>query len=328
MRKFAVGLAFIALLAAAGESDAYPNGTADVLGLISSAVIQPYWRTNGDFTLVEVTSPVWFNENLHGFWFDAACVRGNSFTFPLTRNDITVVESLPDPTSFTSGLLLITRSLNFDNPLPFEVPLHARGHWISLTGDFVRSVDPIAVTSAETLDRYGHQQTYSPLRSAASFTNPEHSALTALTTIYLVCPTSNVYTFLSESLGFPKAPASTSGVVAVIFNNEEPYVDVEIACKCLTPKVVTTIDPVYGTTPDDQESSVVPLWYTEMYAYDPGFFRKVVMNGEATLSEAEAEEALVQVKDPVKAFTGYRAIQWFDTPFGTPASGLDKQKEK
>jgi hypothetical protein len=82
--------------------------------------------------------------------------------------------------------------------------------------------------------------------------------------------------------------------------------------------VVSSIDPIYTTEPDQAEDSVIPVWYTELYAYDPGFRRK-------TLSEDnDAEDAaLVDSEGPVKAFTGYRAIVWANTPFGAPATTVD-----
>ena len=57
----------------------------------------------------------------------------------------------------------------------FSGPIHSRGHWVSFVNDHINKVDPIAVGSAETVT----QQTYSPLRSAATFTNPQNTATTS-----------------------------------------------------------------------------------------------------------------------------------------------------
>jgi hypothetical protein len=307
------------LLAFVGESAARDNGTADPLGLISSAVIQPFWNLGADFTIVEITSPVWFNNRLHGFWFNAACNKVVSFPAPVTRNDIHLIDTDLSPIGpgNVNGLLLLARSEDFDNLDPILSPIHSRGHWVSFLNDFIRTVDPIAVQSAETVDRWGDSQTYSPLRSAASWTNPEENpGVTASTTVWFVCPNSNVYGTLPPSQGFPVPPATVSTLTAVIFNNEKPEVDVPFGCSCLTGKPVATIDPIYLDTPDAQDDSEVLLWYTEVYAYDPGSRRKFKNDG-VMLEEEEASLLLVkETKDPVPAFTGYRAIVWSATPFG------------
>jgi len=319
MRKFAVGLAIIMLLAFVGESAARDNGTADPLGLISSAVIQPFWNLGADFTIVEITSPVWFNNRLHGFWFNAACNKVVSFPAPVTRNDIHLIDTDLSPIGpgNVNGLLLLARSEDFDNLDPILSPIHSRGHWVSFLGDFIRVVDPIAVQSAETWDKWGNQQTYSPLRSAASFTNPQELATIANTTIWLVCPSSAVYGAIPTSRDFPVPPATTSSVIAVIFNNEEPEVDVPLSCSCLTEKqVVRDIDPIYGTAPESQEDSLVDLWYTELYAYDPGSNKRRFNGGSPmTVEEEQALLLIKELKEPVKAFTGYRAMVLFGTTF-------------
>jgi hypothetical protein len=311
MRKFAVGLAIIALLAFAGESGASQNGTADPLGLISSAVIQPFWSGGAGFTLIELTSPVWYNIYLHGFWFNASCTRLTSFPKPLTRNDVEVFAA-EDYFQEVDGLLVLANSLDFDTTFPIFSPIHSRGHWVNFVLDFVRVIDPIAVVSAETLDRFGNQQTYSPLRSAASFTNAQEDGLIRNTTIFLICPTAAVYGIIKTSslpeFSFPTPPLTTTSVLAVIFNNEEPEVDLSVSCTCLTPKPVLTIDSIYAFPPDSQEDSVVDLWYTELYAYEPASRKKVVM-----LEDAAADDLVL--RDPVKAFTGYIQSTWFDSPF-------------
>ncbi len=43
MRRFVAGLTILVFMTLAGEVAAQSNGTGDPLGLISSAVIQPYW---------------------------------------------------------------------------------------------------------------------------------------------------------------------------------------------------------------------------------------------------------------------------------------------
>ncbi len=133
---------------------------------------------------------------LHAIFFNAACTRLISRAVPLTINGIALIDSdilgVPDP---STGLVAIARTSDGINlvPIPqfpfaapdflFAGPIHSRGHWVSFANDHINKVDPIAVGSAETVT----QQTYSPLRSAATFTNPQNTAAVS-TTLFLVCP--------------------------------------------------------------------------------------------------------------------------------------------
>jgi hypothetical protein len=281
MRRFAVGLMMVASLALADEAAAQGNGSADPLGLIASAVIQPFWSSGPQFTLVELTSPVFFNFDLHGVFYSAACLRSISFPRPLTINDIEVFAPEDYGIDFNGLLVLALSSNDFNlSPIPISPtfsgsPLHSRGHWVNFLNDHIRVIDPIAVTSAETT---GPIQTYSPLRSAASFTNPQESLLVAGadTTIFLICPRADVY---SAELGiggpgFPPPPPSAFSVIWVIYDNEEFVHDVVLPCFCLTPFPLTlaAFGGFYQTAPDSQPFSVVNLWYTEIHSSPSGAF--------------------------------------------------------
>lgn len=195
MRKLIVGLMVVGLLALAGPASAVDNGTADVLGLISSAVIQPFWSAGASFTLIELTVPTnGFGDGYHGVFFDAACNRDFSIPITLTTNDILVFA--PDDFGVNyNGLmtLALTRNNLTSFPIPDFAALHSRGHWVDVAADALRVVDPIAVYSPETAPP---AQTWSPLRSAASWSNPLEDALFQ-TTIFLVCPSSAVLTELA-----------------------------------------------------------------------------------------------------------------------------------
>ena len=96
MRRFVAGLTILVFMTLAGEVAAQSNGTGDPLGLISSAVIQPYWSAGADFTLIELTSPVFFNNDagtLHAIFFNASCTRLISRAVPLTINGIALIDS-------------------------------------------------------------------------------------------------------------------------------------------------------------------------------------------------------------------------------------------
>jgi hypothetical protein len=284
MRRFAAGLTILVFMTLAGEVAAQNNGTADPLGLISSAVIQPFWSLGADFTLIELSSPVFFNtDSVHVVFFNAACTRVVSVPIELTINGLAVLDSdLLGVVPGINGLAVVARTTNgFDLvPIPqfpfsplstppflFSGPLHSRGHWVSFGQDHINTVDPIAVGAAETTP----QQTYSPLRSAATFSNPQNSA-TVATTIYLICP-GPVVAQLPVSAGFPAAPTLTGLIRVVVYNNEEVEIDTQVNCSCLTAVPLATTAAfagIYSTAPDPQEDSLQLLWYTELFGSPPG----------------------------------------------------------
>jgi hypothetical protein len=282
MRRFVAGLTILVFMTLAGEVAAQNNGTGDPLGLISSAVIQPFWSAGADFTLIEITSPVFFNTangTLHSIFFNSACTRLISRAVPLTINGIAVIDSdilgVPDQV----GLVAIARTSDGINLIPipqfpfaapdflFAGPIHSRGHWVSLAQDHINLVDPIAVGSAETVP----QQTYSPLRSAATFTNPQNTATTS-TTIFLVCP-GPVVNLLPTAVGFPAPPSMTNSIRVVVYNNEELQLDTQVTCQCLTAVPLATTAAFAGTyltAPNPQDDSLVNLWYTELFSFPFG----------------------------------------------------------
>jgi hypothetical protein len=268
MRKLIVGLMVVGLLAlAAGPASAVDNGTANVLGLISSAVIQPFWSAGASFTIIELTVPTnGLGGNYGAIFFDAACNRDQSIPITLTTNDI--LTFVPDDFGINyNGLMVLAATINHLTalPIPDSFALHSRGHWVDAATDAVRVIDPIAVYSPETV---APAQTWSPLRSAASWSNPLEDALFQ-TTIFLVCPSSQVLAEIPPANGFPAPPAiafgasrDTSGITGVIYDADEfPLRDIRVPCVCITPLPVLTINAVYG---DPTEAL---LFYTELYTY-------------------------------------------------------------
>src|SRR5262245_17101941 len=237
MRKLIVGLMMVGLLALAGPASAADNGTADPLGLISSAVIQPFWSAGANFTMFEITSPVGFNFFLHMVFFNAACVEDFSVPFDLTGNDILVFA--PDDFGIDyNGLATVAWSFNnIDQvPIPRDSAIHMQAHWVNIAADYIRVVTPIAVASPETPGG----QTWSPLRSAASWSNPLQGTAFS-TTIYLVCPSSSVLAEIPASRGFPAPPRiafgttrDTSGITGIVYDDDEKVLrDVRVACRCI-----------------------------------------------------------------------------------------------
>ncbi len=163
MRRFVAGLTILVFMTLAGEVAAQINGTADPVGLISSAVIQPFWSVGPDFTLIELTSPVFFNtDGLHAIFFNGQCNRLISLPVELTINGIALIDTEILGVPSVNGLMVLARSGDGVSlvPIPqfpfaapdflFAGPLHSRGHWVSFLSDHINEVDPIAVASPET----------------------------------------------------------------------------------------------------------------------------------------------------------------------------------
>jgi hypothetical protein len=295
MRRFAAGLTILVFMTLASEVAAENNGTADPLGLISSAVIQPFWSAGADFTLIEVTSPV--SDNLlHVVFFNSTCVRVNpSLPLFVSKNGIAVFDGDLFAAPQINGLAVIARSTDGVTAVPIPRfpanwflpgPIHSRGHWVSFTTDSINEVDPIAVASAESHINAppGNQQTYSPLRTANTFTNPQNIGAVQ-TTIFLVCPSSAVYSHLSPTAGFPATPPVTTALQVNIYNNEEKVFDTQIPCNCLTVRPLTGVLAApfagfYGTPPTLQPDSDVAVWYTELFAFTPTNGRFTGYRGE------------------------------------------------
>lgn len=293
MRKLTVGLIVAGLLACAGQVQAQDNGTGDPLGLIASAAIQPFWSSGENFTVIEITSPVRSNTDLHAIFFDNTCARDQSVPLPVTQNGLLLFT--PDDIGIAyNGLAVIARTPNDINlsPIPLEAPIHVRGHWVNFANDHIRVLDPISVVAAES----SPQQTYNPLRSGVDFTSPVEGS-TFNTTIFLVCPRSTVTDVLPAKDAFPAAPriafgttAANSGIVGVIYDDDEtPLRNIQVPCVCITPLPVLDINSVYGQA----SASASGLFYTELFTL------------ESVRVDPETEEEILV---PPAAFTGYRSI--------------------
>jgi hypothetical protein len=289
MRKITGVLIGITLLLIAGPaSAAINNGTGDPLSLISGAVIQPFWNQANDSTLIEVTSPVDDNglvlegivvtgdaklplyeferSFLHVVYYNATCLRIISVPHRISYKGATVFS--PDIDLGTlgpmAGLAVITKSSNgqIAEPIPNFRAIHVRGHWYNFIDDFVHEVDPIAGSSPQSPG----PQTYSPLRSAASFGAPIEGGQGGVfhTTIYLVCPTSTVF---PSGPGFPLVnftPGPHTLLGYLYDARERKIIDYTVFCSCLTMFDLETL-PLYGNPfqlPDG-------LSYTELVSYEP-----------------------------------------------------------
>jgi hypothetical protein len=273
MRK-TIGVAIgVALLLMAGQASAQNNGTGDPLSLISSAVIQPFWSLAADNTLIEVTSPLDDNA-LHVVYFDSTCAR--LFSAPKFVSHKGAIAFSPDVDGVNvAGLAVIGRSVGGQfNPLPIPDAdgIHVRGHWFNFAADFVRLVDPIAVKSAESA------QTYSPLRSAASFGAPVDTSPFS-TFLYLICPGPLVVPFAGgpapalASPPFPAPPliawmpAQPGLIFGVLYDDDEDVlIDFRLPCNCSSMfQLSTDISPLYGNPANFLGEFVS---YTELFTYN------------------------------------------------------------
>jgi len=270
MRKAVMGLMVVALLLCAGQAGAQ-NGTGDPLGLIASGAIQPFWSQGANFAVIEITSPVGDNSGpgsvpaLHGIFFDASCVRQFSVPLPVTENGLLVFSPDDDLGVDYTGLLVIAGTLNQVSMVPAAAPFHVRSQWFNFGGDWVREIDPIAVRSAEST------QTWSPLRSAASFASPLEDSVFH-TEIFLVCPSpTTVLPVLPVSAGFPTAPniayaptKSVALILGVVYDEDEaPQRNITLPCNCSSMFPVLDINSVYGNPASN-------LYYTELVTYTGG----------------------------------------------------------
>jgi hypothetical protein len=301
MRKIIGVLVGVALVLVVGSANAANNGTGDPLGLIASAAIQPFFSVGPDNTLIEVDSPL--DDNLlHVVYFDSTCARLVSRPKFVSRKGSIiwlVDEDLAGlgPPGNVNGLAVIARTTDniFATPIPDNSAIHVRGHWFNLGQDFVRIVDTIAVSSAETgVTVAADKQTYSALRSAASFEAPQDIP-PFTTTIHLICPTSNVYSDsgITVARGFPAPPISAStgpnALLGFVYDDDENFIfDFFQNCFCSTMVQLSSISGLYGA----QSPSF--LTYTELVTYN--------VVGAATPPAVATDPALLRV------FTGYRAI--------------------
>ena len=159
------------------------------------------------------------SSEVHMFLFDSACVRGGpSINVPLTANDVALlrIDNIGAPAP-TSGLITAGSSDGAGfTLLPFDGPIAARTLWANSNGNFVRVIDPIALSSASEVllsDTGG----WHPMRTSAAFFAPLESGGLS-TTIYFVCPNTNIQRHmptnggaLSPSNGFPIIFPSASG---------------------------------------------------------------------------------------------------------------------
>jgi hypothetical protein len=363
MRKLSAGLMVVGLLLAMAAPAMAQNGAGDPLGLTLSGAIIPYVGDGaiapGSLSLLEISSPVGDNSDLHMLFFDATCARqGPSVPNPLTTNDVDLrrVDNIGGVPK--DGLIAIGGSpTGLDFPLqPLNWPIHLRMWWANAAGDYIRMLEPIQASDVfscqgSSCETFG--DSWSPLRTGATFFAPPEIPGTIDTNIYLVCPTTSIVSgsttaataALDVSTGFPRlAPTCPPGsqglcveptgsaapIRVLIFDDEEtPLRDTTITCGCLTGINVTKISDVYSDLAEAPNGT-----YTKLFGEE--FTPKVSAQCDLTKADCSGGSTdcpvvpdtggqchFLETQKPVPAqfvfhaFTGYRAVSVL------PPSGLD-----
>ena len=280
MRKAIVAVFVMGLLAVSAPAMAQPTGVTpgslDPLGLVTSGLVLPYVGPDGvigsagSLSFLEVAAPI-ADVRFHAFFYDTTCARqGDSIGIQLTTNDLELIRldnlggGIPKTGLMTaagvdqSGFLL--------NPIPFPGAVHARVFWADASANRLRILEPIALSTFDN-DRNTDFATqpssgvWNPLRTGATFFAPLDTVTGFKTTIYFICPTTNIAgahgstTSTSRAFGtdlFPElVPNASSGVTPLrvrVYDDDERFLrDVNTNCSCLTAReVAADISAVYA----------------------------------------------------------------------------------
>jgi hypothetical protein len=253
------------------------------VGLITSGAVLPFLGqglVGTGLSFLELYAPV-AATNVHMFLFDVGCQRvGPSINAELTPNDVALfrIDAIGPP----SGLVTAARPDNAGftllpwNPQAGEA-IAARTLWANANGNFVRVIDPIALATLDDIVPTGTGG-WHPMRTAAAFFAPLDGGIVQ-TTMYFVCPNTNIQRHLAPTNGgalspgsgfpiiFPKLQnvgATTPLRVRVYDDDEALLRDVTTTCTCLTIKPVTDIDAVYSSAAEAPDGT-----YTEVEGVGP-----------------------------------------------------------
>jgi hypothetical protein len=206
---------------------------ADPLSLAASGVLLPFFSDTaaGFVSVLEIVSPIVpttigfqppfnFTNPLHAIFFRDNCARDKSISDVETAKQAKAFITTASPfTLGYNGLAAIGSTVNGNDLLPLDFPLHTRTHWIDAKTGRLREVEPIILDTFLTLapgflplvvnagagasiglcgpgagvfaGSLNNGFCWSPLRSAATFVTPQESAAIAAT-IYLICPTADI----------------------------------------------------------------------------------------------------------------------------------------
>jgi hypothetical protein len=312
MKTRIASFALVALLALAGPVMAQAPGTADPLGPITVGAVVPFFGAAGNQAFLEISSPLGDNtatppsRRIHIRFYTADCAATNSIDVPLSTNDVEIIDLTggtgglhPTPSiAAYNGLAVIASTTDGLTLQPLFNPIHARSHWINVSSDYRRIIEPITVVNFDA----SASQTWSPLVSGATFFAPLDDQ-SLQTTLVLICPSTAITgcqvsaggcTGAADSIiataptlavasARPLGASDTNGLLrGLVFDDDELVLrDIVMTCNCVTIKRVNEIDPVYTSVAHPNGT------YTELRGGDP-------LLGDRT-------------------FTGYRAIRVLGT---------------
>jgi hypothetical protein len=289
---------------------------ADPLSLAASGVLLPFFSdpAAGFVSVLEVVSPIVpntigfdpafeFTNPLHFVFFRENCGRNKSASLVQTHKQAhALISNSPALGLDHNGLAAIGSSLEGNDLLPLNFPIHTRTHWIDTKTGRLRELEPITVDTFLQLNPgflplvenpgaggsigLGFPFVWNPLRSAAQFVTPQESA-SIKASVYLICPTADIQNSSGTggvfpatrgfpriqnrdgSFGFPGRNVITgSNVTSVrgrIFDdNEELVRDFQLGCTCLSTTPILNIDTIYSLPPTNLGLHTVPVWYTEL----------------------------------------------------------------
>ena len=217
--------------------------TADPLSLATSGVLLPFFSdaAAGYVSVLEIVSPVVpttqgfnppfnFTNPLHMVFFRENCARDKSVADVETAKQAKALITTALPLALTfNGLAAIASTLQGNDLIPLNFPIHTRTHWIDAKNAKLRVLEPIildtflglnagflplvanpgANASLGLCGTFINGYCWSPMRSAATFVTPQESAAIKAT-IYMICPTADIQS--GSVAGTPIAQASRSGV--------------------------------------------------------------------------------------------------------------------
>jgi hypothetical protein len=223
---------------------------ADPLSLAASGVLLPFFSdpAAGFVSVLEITSPIVptttgfsppfnFTNPLHAVFFRENCARDGSVSDVETAKQAKAFITSASPFLLNfNGLAAIASTIQGNDLLPLNFPLHTRTHWIDTKTGRLRELEPIILDTFLTLapgfgplvenpgaggsiglcgpgagvfaGSINNGFCWSPLRSAATFVTPQESA-SIKASVYLICPTADIQSSAGGgvfpiAVGFPR----------------------------------------------------------------------------------------------------------------------------
>lgn len=314
MRKLAVAVLAVALMAGAGTAWAQPQGFADPLALATSGAVVPF-KTQ-DLAVLELLSPAGFNTSpaLHFVFFNEACTRQDSVNLPVTSNDAEIVSLNALTLGASTGGLVGIGATPDDGftVVALREPIWSRSYWFNVVGDFVRVFDQISVLYDLALGTGpccpyvagAGSPTWNPLDSAVGFYAPLEGT-TFQTTLFLICPTSDVTGLgvafpgngAPPSFAWPSVNVADSLRGVVYDDDENPLRDISVECECLTEKSVLDLSAVYGdaaAAPNGTYTELIPIQSQTNYRFT-GYLATQITDGQLAGGQLDAWRRPVRV---------------------------------